>query len=94
MTDDLKILPGQVMQLTTCSGPGIRARALVAPTTLRVCQFCGERPVEKIAEGHYGPPSMSSSCRRCKLKSMVQRARATADTLPELERMLAEEEAR
>lgn len=122
MSNDYKILPGQVTQLTT--GPldraedawtGMRHTAtapkLGSETHLKVppdfsdwmtprgpCQQCGERPATVVwaPDGTMGAihGGYQYWCNRCALREQVAHARACADRLPELERQLAEEEAR
>jgi|GEM_PF-6265824 hypothetical protein len=100
MNDDLKILPGQVTQLTNelsgswtkCSVSGVRTRALILPPTSPVvpsgsCQVCGERPATEVVHGC--PGAMTFQCRRCILRSMVSSAREAASKLPDLERELS-----
>jgi len=127
MSDDLKILPGQVTQLT--NGPGeagglrcARRDPPVYKTTVSkdvgpaethidippevwdwmtpkgTCQKCGERPATIVwaPDGTMGliHGGYQYWCARCALREQVEHARACAARLPELERQLAEEEAR
>jgi hypothetical protein len=132
MVDDLKILPGQVTQLTTRpvdreafgkikretarrdppawstvvskgGGPAhthieVPPDALDWMTPRGPCQECGERPAT-ILWAPDGTMGMIHGgyrywCNRCALRVQVEHARLCAARLPELERQLAEEEAR
>ena len=62
------------------------------PEPRGLCQVCGERPATEVVHGC--PGGMTFECRRCILRAMVRGAREQAARLPDLERELAEEEAR
>jgi hypothetical protein len=103
MGNDMKILPGQVTQLTTengwhPSGVAGKERKKVCieappwPNPTGICQVCGERPATEVVHGC--PGGMTFECRLCVLRAMVRGAREAAARLVDLERQLAEEESR